>query len=154
MKGLNLSYAQYYKKKYHYQGHFWQDRFKSIIISKDNYLLACGSYVELNPVRAGIVRNPGHYKWSSYRGYAYGENNELLDKHPIYLDLSRYKKKRRAKYRDFVRSMLKERAGQKGEMERRRIYGSPLFVARVSKAYDVDEMIRKRGRPRTVSRKE
>jgi putative transposase len=154
MKGLNLSYAQYYKKKYDYQGHFWQDRFKSIIISKDNYLLACGSYVELNPVRAGIVRNPGHYKWSSYRSYAYGDSNQLLDQNPIYLALSRYKKKRMAKYREFVRSMLKERTGQKGEMERRRIYGSPSFVSKVSKAYNIDEMIRKRGRPRTITGQE
>src|SRR4030042_771285 len=55
MKGINLSYAQYYKKRYRHIGHFWQDRYKSIIISKDNYLLACGSYVDLNPVRAKIV---------------------------------------------------------------------------------------------------
>ncbi|MEW6066811.1 MAG: transposase [Nitrospirota bacterium] len=45
MKGINLSYAQYCKGKYKHIGHFWQDRYKSIIISKDNYLLACGSYV-------------------------------------------------------------------------------------------------------------
>ena len=67
MKGINLSYAQHYKKKYKYTGHFWQDRFKSIIISKDKYLLACGSYVELNPVRAGMVKDPKDYSWSSYR---------------------------------------------------------------------------------------
>jgi len=58
MKGINLSYAQHYKRKYHHVGHFWQDRFKSILISRDQYLLACGSYVELNPVRAGIAKDP------------------------------------------------------------------------------------------------
>jgi putative transposase len=62
MKGINLSYAQYYKSKYHHTGHFFQDRYKSIIISKDNYLLACGSYIELNPVRAKIVEYPREYK--------------------------------------------------------------------------------------------
>src|SRR3972149_4661339 len=55
MKGINLSYAQHYKGRYKHIGHFWQDRYKSIIISKDAYLLACGSYVELNAVRARIV---------------------------------------------------------------------------------------------------
>jgi len=148
MKGINLSYAQYYKKKYNYQGHFWQDRFKSIIISEDNYLLACGSYVELNPVRVGIVKHPGQYKWSSYRAYAYGDKNELVDKHPIYENLSSDTKKRRIKYREFVRSMLKERTGQQGEMEGRRIYGSSTFVAEISKAHKIEELIRKRGRPR------
>ena len=44
MKGVNLSYAQYYKNRYRHVGHFWQDRYKSIMISKDEYLLACGSY--------------------------------------------------------------------------------------------------------------
>jgi len=51
MKGINLAYAQHFKRRYNHTGHFWQDRYKSIIISKDEYLLACGSYVELNPVR-------------------------------------------------------------------------------------------------------
>jgi len=150
MKGINLSYAQYYKKKYNYQGHFWQDRFKNIIISKDNYLLACGSYVELNPVRAGIVKHPGHYKWSSYRTYAYGDKNKLVDGHPIYKDLSSDGKKRRIKYREFISSMLKERKGQMGEMDRKRIYGSSTFVSEISKAYQIEELIRKRGRPRRV----
>lgn len=151
MKGVDLAYAQYYKKRYHYQGHFWQDRFKSIIISKDNYLLACASYVELNPVRAGIVKHPGHYKWSSYRTYAYGDKNELVDKHPIYKNLSPNTKKRRVKYRDFVSSMLKERKGQKGEMDGRRIYGSSHFVTQMSKAYNIEELIRRRGRPRRTA---
>jgi len=66
MKGINLSYAQYYKNKHRHIGHFWQDRYKSILISKDNYLLACGSYIELNPVRARIVEDPKDYRWSSY----------------------------------------------------------------------------------------
>ncbi|MCL5421595.1 MAG: transposase [Nitrospirae bacterium] len=62
MKGINLTYARHYKRKYNNTGHFWQDRYKSIIISKDDYLLACGSYVELNPVRAKIVEDPKEYK--------------------------------------------------------------------------------------------
>lgn len=65
MKGMNLSYAHYYKRRYNHIGHFWQDRFKSILISKDRYLLACGSYAELNPVRAGIVKRPRDYRWST-----------------------------------------------------------------------------------------
>jgi len=44
VKGVNLAYAQHYKRKYSHIGYFWQDRDKSIIISKDEYLFACGSY--------------------------------------------------------------------------------------------------------------
>jgi len=88
MKGINLSYAQYYKVRYKHIGHFWQDRYKSIIISKDDYLLACGSYVELNPVRARVVEGPKDYKWSSYNVYAYGKRGTLIDEQPIYKGLS------------------------------------------------------------------
>ena len=77
MKGINLSYAQYFKVKYKHIGHFWQDRYKSIIISKDEYLLACGSYVELNPVRAGMVKDPREYRWSSYPSNAYGKKDDF-----------------------------------------------------------------------------
>jgi putative transposase len=119
-------------------------------IPKDNYLLACGSYVELNPVRAGIAKHPGNYNWSSYRTYTYGNNDELVDAHPIYENLSPESKKRKAQYRDFILSMLQKRKGQKGEMAERRIYGSAAFVAEISKAYKAKELIRKRGRPKKV----
>ncbi|HEB02452.1 MAG TPA: hypothetical protein ENI12_04390, partial [Nitrospirae bacterium] len=61
MKSVNLSYVQYYKYKYGHIGHFWQDRYKSIIISNDSHLLACGGYVELNPVRAKMAPDPKEY---------------------------------------------------------------------------------------------
>jgi putative transposase len=100
MKRINLSYAQYYKKRYRHIGHFWQDRYKSIIVSKDNYLLACGSYVELNPVRAKVVEGPGDYRWSSYNNYAYGRRDDLVEEHSIYQELSNDERERRRKYRD------------------------------------------------------
>src|SRR5208283_5659512 len=103
MKGINLSYAQHYKRKYKHTGHFWQDRYKSIMISKDDYLLACGSYVELNTVRARIVNDPKEYKWSSYNVYAYGKRDVLVDEHPIYMEQSGDDTERRRRYREFVR---------------------------------------------------
>src|SRR3990167_2494148 len=117
MKGINLAYALYYKRRYNHTGHFWQDRYKSIIISKDDYLLACGSYVELNPVRARMVEDPKDYRWSSYQTYAYGKRDVLVDEHPIYLQLSEDEVERRTKYRQFVRGMLKEKEAMKGEMD-------------------------------------
>ncbi len=66
MKRLNLAYYSYFKKKYGYAGHFWQDRFKSLLISKDEYLTACGLYIERNPVKAKMVESPALYRHSSY----------------------------------------------------------------------------------------
>ena len=100
MHGLNLTYAQYYRKKYKGIGHFWQDRFKSILIETDRYLLACGRYIELNPVRAKIVTKPEDYLWSSYRFYAFGEPSDIVDINPLYASLGNSEKERQEKYRE------------------------------------------------------
>lgn len=148
MKGINLAYARHYKRKYSHTGHFWQDRYKSIIISKDEYLLACGSYVELNPVRAKMVEDPKDYAWSSYRAYAYGRRDVLVDEHPVYLQLSGNEGERKRKYREFVRGMLKEKEAMKGEMDRRIVYGSESFVQEMTTAYKISEKIKRMGRQR------
>jgi putative transposase len=149
MKGINLSYAQYYKKKYKHIGHFWQDRYKSIIISDDEYLLACGSYVELNPVRAGIVKYPKDYRWSSYLVYAYGHRDSLIDVHVIYRSLSGEESKRKKMYREFVKGMMETKKALKGEMEKKQVYGSEKLIRELHKRYAVSPLIRRVGRPRT-----
>jgi putative transposase len=67
MKRINLLYYNHYRRKYNYAGHFWQDRFKSILVSKDEYLLACGLYIEGNPIRAGLVKIAEDYPYSSFK---------------------------------------------------------------------------------------
>ena len=147
-KCINLSYALYYKKRYNHIGHFWQDRFKSILISKDEYLLACGSYVELNPVRAGIIKEARSYRWSSYGTYAFGRKDLLLDEHPIYQGLSEKELDRRKRYRGFVDGMLRTKNGLKGEMNRRAMYGNEMFADDLRKRYRMEEMVRPVGRPK------
>ncbi|MEA1970111.1 MAG: transposase [Thermodesulfobacteriota bacterium] len=150
MKGINLSYALHYKKKYSHTGHFWQDRFKSIIIAKDEYLLACGSYVELNPVRAGMVKDPKDYPWSSYKANAYGGKDDLIDKHIIFDNLSTDETARK-EYRAFVQQMQQNHESMRGEMEKRTIYGGSEFIQRLNKRYKIDAVIKKRGRPKRES---
>jgi putative transposase len=150
MKGINLSYAQHYKRRYRHVGHFWQDRYKSIIVSKDDYLLACGSYVELNPVRARIVEDPKHYRWSSYNAYAYGKVDPITDKHPIYNKLSSEENERRRNYREFVKGMLREKDALKGIMRKRTVYGDDAFVKTMGARYKMNAVIRPTGRPRKI----
>ena len=102
MKQLNLAYFHYYRKKYGYFGHFWQDRFKSNIIDQDSYLLQCGKYIELNPVRAGMVSYPGEYLFSSYNYYANGKPDGLITLSLAYLGLSDSVQIRQKQYIDFV----------------------------------------------------
>ena len=79
MHGINLSYAKYFRYKYKGTGHFWQDRYKSFVIQKDGYLINCISYIEYNPVRAGLVLRPEDYSWSSYCARILGKKENLLD---------------------------------------------------------------------------
>ncbi len=67
MQCLNRSYTGYFNKRYQKVGHLWQGRFISKIIVKDRYLLDCIQYIELNPVRANIVKTAADYAWSSYK---------------------------------------------------------------------------------------
>lgn len=147
MKGINLSYVQYFKKKYQYTGHFWQDRYKSMIISRDEYLLACGSYVELNPVRAGMVKTPKDYLWSSYKANAYGKKDDLVDSSVVFGGLSTSESVRK-EYRIFVQQMLQKNHSMRGVMDRRVIYGGDKFIQKMQKQYDLSAIIGKQGRPR------
>lgn len=108
MHGVELKYAQYYKRRYNHIGHFWQDRFKSFIIEDDRYLLACGLYIEANPVRAGIVRDPKDFIWSSYNFYAFGCEDNIIDADSYYLTLSNKADKRQGIYRKLMVERLLE----------------------------------------------
>lgn len=110
MQGINLSYTLYYKGKYGFTGALWQGRFKSIIIDKDEYLMECGRYIERNPVRAGIVKNPGDYVFSSYNFYSSEQKSDIITTDILYKEISANKSERQLKYRDYV---LRERAYDK-----------------------------------------
>jgi putative transposase len=80
MHGLNHTYAMIFNSKYTRVGHLWQNRYKNFVVLKDSYLLNLIAYIEMNPVRAGLVSLPEEYRWSSYRYRVLGEKNLLLDR--------------------------------------------------------------------------
>lgn len=102
MKKLNLAYFHHYRQNYDWIGHFWQDRFKSQPVGKDEYFIQCGKYIELNPVRAGIVEKSEDYIYSSYRYYALGEKNYLITEDLFYQDLGQNMKDRQLAYQGLV----------------------------------------------------
>ena len=79
MHGLNQTYAMVFNKKYNKVGHLWQNRYKNFVVLKDDYLINVISYIELNPVRAGIVSRPEDYPWSSYSARVLGKRDIILD---------------------------------------------------------------------------
>ena len=102
MKRLNLSYFHHYRQKYGWSGHFWQDRFKSKLVSQDEYLIQCGKYIELNPVRAKIIESPEDYPWSGYRYYSQGKKNELITRDIFYDELGKNDQERQKNYQKMI----------------------------------------------------
>lgn len=102
MKRLNLAYFHHYRQEYGWAGHFWQGRYKSQPIGKDSYFIQTGKYIELNPIRSGLVKDLKIYPWSSYRYYAMGEKNALITQDMFYQDLGRNNIQRQKSYKNLV----------------------------------------------------
>lgn len=108
MKNLGQRYVQYVNATYGRSGTLWEGRFKSCLAQDEGYALCCYRYIELNPVRAGMVENPGDYYWSSFRCNALGTSSELLSPHSHYLALGKTKVDRCRKYVELVSHQLME----------------------------------------------
>lgn len=106
MKHLGQRYVQYVNKTYRRSGTLWEGRFRSCPTQEEAYVLACYRYIELNPLRAGMVNDPGDYPWSSYQTNALGENDTLLSPHYLYMRLGRKAEERRRAYRGLFESHL------------------------------------------------
>lgn len=110
MQSLGRRYAQYVNRVYRRSGSVWEGRFKASLIQAEEYLLTCYRYIELNPVRADMVRDPGEYRWSSYRWHGLGTSNELITDHPLYTALGPDEAERRVAYRALFRTQLDDEA--------------------------------------------
>jgi putative transposase len=99
MKHLGQRFVQYVNRKHGRTGSLFEGRFRSCIVDTEGYLLRCHRYIEMNPVRAGMVAHPSQYRWSSYGTNAEGRPSELICPHPVYLALAADDERRRARYR-------------------------------------------------------
>jgi putative transposase len=99
MKHLGQRYVQYINRRYKRSGTLWEGRFRSGIVLDEAHLLASHCYIELNPVRAGMVDDPADYPWSSYRTNALGMHDATVNTHSLYLTLGGDELSRRAAYR-------------------------------------------------------
>ena len=102
-------YVQYFNYTYKRTGTLFEGRYKATLIDTERYLLTCMRYIELNPVRASMVKGPTDYPWSSYHFNAAGDRNDLLTPHRAYLSLGPTKEERLSVYRDLFREHLCER---------------------------------------------
>ena len=102
MQFLGRLYVRSFNDKYGRSGTLFEDRFKSSLVQDNLYLLQCLQYIELNPVRAGMVKDPGHYRWSSYHAHAFAKNIRMWTPHPLYLSLGDCPETRARQYRELV----------------------------------------------------
>jgi putative transposase len=147
---LGRRYVQYINKTYRRTGTLWDSRYKSSLVQADAYLLQCQRYIELNPVRAGMVDDPAHYRWSSYRSNGLGQADTLLTLHPVYEALGRDPDERRSAYRALFRPELDAEAI--GDIRRALNQGQPLgdsrFLDGIERVTGERREVRPRGRPR------
>ena len=104
IQDVGRHYVTYVNSQYGRSGTLWEGRHKGSIISSEAYLLACSRYIELNPVRAGMVTTPEDYRWSSYGANAGGESCPLLSYHAMYKALGDSPESRQRAYRELFRA--------------------------------------------------
>ena len=97
-QSIGRQFVPYINKTYRRRGSLWEGRHKGNILESKAYLLACMRYIEMNPVRAGMVEQPAQYRWSSYATNALGVDNAIIKPHEIYLSLGKTPEMRQKVY--------------------------------------------------------
>lgn len=106
MQALGRMYVMYFNRSYNRTGTLWEGRFRSCLVQEESYLLHLYRYIELNPVRAGMVSDPGEYSWSSYQCNGLGKRSELHSAHRLYLALGQNPTERQHSYRQLFRHQV------------------------------------------------
>ncbi len=132
-------------------GTVWNGRFKSSPIETDRYLLACSRYIELNPVRAGMIADPAHYRWSSYQDRVGRPRFRWVDENPIYLEMGRTPTERRASYREWTHAGIPEGEWEflRTAVQRGQLTGNAKFEEFVRRNIGRRVLTRPPGRPKT-----
>ena len=149
MKFLGQRYVQYVNRTYRRTGSLWEGRFRSSLVQTERYLLGCYRYIEMNPVRANMVKHPIEYPWSSYAANAEGKPVAWLTPHGEYLALGLDDERRRAAYRGLFTTELDQQLLRDIRISTQGGYaiGSSRFREDVEHALKVRATPRGPGRP-------
>lgn len=98
MQTIGRRYVKMINSRYQRTGTLWEGRYKATVVDTDEYLLACYRYIELNPVRAGLVSDPSLYTWSSFRDHVGRRTSQLIRDHEVFLSLGKDEKSRESAY--------------------------------------------------------
>ena len=106
MQSLGRRYVRHINDRQRRTGTLWEGRYRATIIDSERYLMSCTRYIDLNPVRAELVRSPRQHRWSSYGCLAHGTADLLLTPHPLYLALGTTAERRQTAYRTLCSQAL------------------------------------------------
>jgi putative transposase len=149
MKRLAARYTRRINALEERTGTTWEGRYKSSPIDNDDYLLVCSRYVELNPQRAGMVRAPHEYLWSSFNEKIGLRPRFLIDEDSSYSDLGHTRREREIAYRDWVMASVPDGEWDliRAAVQRGQLTGNQHFVDEVERRLGRRIELRGRGRP-------
>jgi putative transposase len=154
MQAMGRSYVRYFNDAQKRTGTLWEGRSKSTLIQTDRYLLACMAYIDLNPVRAGLVAQPQDYLWSSHVYYLGLRPDRLITPHPLYWELGNTPFAREAAYAELVHVGIGtvQQTALTDAVLRGWVLGDPDFVADLQKKTERRVVKVAPGRPLSVNR--
>jgi putative transposase len=98
IQAMGRRYVSYFNFLHRRTGTLWEGRYRSTLIESERYLLRCQRYIEMNPVRAGLVLRPEDFHWSSHRYHVAGVADDLVTPHTMFLSLGESEAVRRRAY--------------------------------------------------------
>jgi len=150
MQYVGRRYVPYINQTYGRSGTLWEGRYKGSLVQAEVYLLTCMRYIELNPVRAKLVKTTARYRWSSYHANASGRKSDLISPHKLYLAMGTDDVSRRAAYRALFRGRIDEETivAIRAAWQTGTPLGNDRFKAKIEKTLKMKVGYAKRGRPR------
>lgn len=131
MQAVGRSYVRYFNNRYARTGTLWEGRYRSNLIESERYLLACMVYIDLNPVRAGMVAQAAQFEWSSHRHCIGQVSHKLVTPHALFWGLGNTPFAREAHYAELVQAGLQ--AHDQDQLTRSALsgwaLGSPGFMS-------------------------
>lgn len=152
MQAVGRRYVRYFNDSQQRSGTLWEGRYRSTLIQAERYLLACMAYIDLNPVRAGLVAHPRDYPWSSYGHYSGQRMDKRITPHPLVWALGNTPFAREAAYADMVQagiSPVQQTALTDSALSGWAL-GEPDFVAELQKRTERRVVKSSAGRPVSV----
>jgi putative transposase len=150
MQSIGRRYVYSIHTTYQRTGTLWEGRYKACLVEADPYFFMCSRYIELNPVRAGMVADSAAYPWSSYRWHAWGETDRVVTDHELYRALGRTSQERQSAYRALFQRTLDEGELQelRSTLHQCRVLGTERFKDTIERVLSRRVRSGKAGRPR------